>query len=255
MSNDAKSTRDDAPAGAPKRCAICAVRETSVCALCDAKELGELDAANFTRQFAAGQEILGAGTPVAFVGSVISGVVRLTRTMADGRRQIVGLLFPGDFIGRAALGVSDYDAVAASDVTLCAFRRTQFEALLRATPHLERRRLSMTLDELDAAREQLLLLGRKSAREKVASFLALFARRLGHDEEADDGVTRVFEIPLNRDEIGDCLGLTIETVSRQISRLRREAIIEVARNREFRVLDLQALLEETGDDSDGGILS
>ena len=108
---------------------------------------------------------------------MIEGVAQLATLLPDGRRQMVGLLFPSDFVGRPGRSRIDYDIVAATAVTLCMFRKADFERLLRAHPALERRLLEMTLDELDAAREWMLLLGRKTAREKVASLILLMARR------------------------------------------------------------------------------
>jgi CRP/FNR family transcriptional regulator len=139
-------------------------------------------------------------------------------------------------------------------VTLCCFRRKPFEQLLMTTPHVAERLLDMTLDELDAAREWMLILGRKTAREKIASLLAIIARR-----ESVIGMSPLsgqinINLPLTREAMADYLGLTLETVSRQISALKREGIIHLDGKRRIRVDDFQALLLETGDDMDGGMI-
>ncbi len=235
----------------PLRCADCAIRERAVCSYCTGSELSQLDRIKSYRSYAAGQEIIGAGEPLEFVGSVVEGVVKLTKTLIDGRRQMVGLLFPSDFLGRAMREKSEYDAVAATEVLLCTFQRRPFEGVLTRTPSLEQRLLEMTLDELDAAREWLLLLGRKTAREKVASFLCIVARRTG--QSAEPGEMR-FQIPLSREDMADYLGLTIETVSRQISSLKKEGVIETEGARSVRAPDFAALLEASGDDAEGGMI-
>jgi CRP/FNR family transcriptional regulator len=184
------------------------------------------------------------------VGSVVEGVATISSTLADGRRQMVGLLLPADFIGRPGRARSAYDVVAATPVRLCMFRRPEFERMLRHSPHLEQRLLEMTLDELDAARAWMLLLGRKTAREKIASLLVIMARRDAalHDDAPRDGIT--FPLYLSREAIADYLGLTIETVSRQISALRREGVIALPDTRVVRIPAFARLLEHAGEVAD-----
>jgi CRP/FNR family transcriptional regulator len=175
--------------------------------------------------------------------------------MEDGRRQMVGLLLPSDFLGRPNRESATYDVTATTDLQLCCFRRTPFLGIMGETPHIAQRLLEMTLDELDAARDWMLLLGRKTAREKIASFLTIIARR-----DATYSTTRglgevSFDLPLTREAMADYLGLTLETVSRQMSGLKRDGVIRLEGKRHVVVPDFELLLDETGDDADGGILS
>jgi CRP/FNR family transcriptional regulator len=226
------------------RCGACPIRERAVCAYCAADELERLDAIKSYREYPAGREIMAAGERCAMVGSIVRGVVKLTKTMPDGRSQMVGLLFPGDFLGHPRRLVAEFDAVAATDTTLCLFQRAPFEALLRDTPHLEGRLLDMTLNELDAAREWLLLLGRKSARERIATFLLMLARRAGGGE----GLPAVtFTMPLSRGEMAEYLGLTIETVSRHMTRLRADGVIGFDSAKAVTAPDFASLAAEAGD--------
>ncbi|MFN7001703.1 MAG: cyclic nucleotide-binding domain-containing protein, partial [Elioraea tepidiphila] len=117
-----------------------------------------------------------AGDRMEFVGSVVTGIATLTQTMEDGRRQMVGLLLPSDFVGRPGRPVAAFDVTATTDLVMCCFRKKPFEDLMATTPHIAQRLLEMTLDELDAAREWMLLLGRKTARDGGATALAIAAQ-------------------------------------------------------------------------------
>lgn len=239
-----------------KDCKDCPIRHRSVCARCEPDELEKLEQGKYYRTFEPGQTVLWSGDRMEFVASVISGVATLSQTMEDGRTQMVGLLLPSDFIGRPGRDTAPYDVTAVSDVTLCCFRRRPFEELMVTTPHVSQRLLEMALDELDAAREWMLLLGRKTAREKIASLIAIIARRDSELKAAlmADGELAV-DLPLTREAMADYLGLTLETVSRQISTLKREGIISLDGKRRVVIPDFERLLDETGDDSDGGPLA
>ncbi len=236
--------------GAPDRCSGCPIRHRAVCSYSSPSELTELDAAKFYQEYIPGQEIVGEGEPTKALGSVVSGVVALHKTLEDGRRQMVGLLFPSDFIGRPLRPVAPYDAIAVTPVKMCMFHRGQFERLLASSSNLERRLLEMTLDELDAARDWMVLLGRKTARERLASFLMIVAKRqvLLEKRELRDGM--LVEIPLTREAIAEFLGLTIETVSRQFTSLRKEGVLELPDRRHAVLADLDALREMAGDYGD-----
>lgn len=248
------ATRRDPPV-AHVRCKDCMIRDRAVCSNCTPQELEFLEAIKSYRTFRPGEEIVAMGETTDFLGSVVEGCVGLSHLMSDGRRQMVGLLFPSDFIGRPMRPKAPFDAVAVGNVRLCVFARSKFEALLRETPAMEQRLLEMTLDELDGARDWMVLLGRKSAREKVATFFAIVSRRLAQVRHValSDGVS--LELPLTREDMADYLGLTIETVSRQISALKKEGLIQMSDARHLTIPDYNALLEAAGDDGDGGLVA
>lgn len=233
-----------------ERCSDCPIRHRAVCSYSTPSLLSELDAAKFYKDFAPGQEIIGEGEPCESLGSVVEGVVALHRTLEDGRRQTVGLLFPADFVGRPLRRIAPYDAIAVTPVRMCMFHRKRFEDILSRNPVLERRLLEMTLDELDAARNWMLLLGRKNAIEKLASFLMTLAHRaamLG-GKEFEDGLA--VSLPLTREAIAEYLGLTIETVSRQFGVLKRNSVIQLPDPRVTVIEDLRALMHLAGEDPD-----
>lgn len=224
-------------------CDTCAVRHRAVCGVLSDDEIARLNAIARFKTFAGGSMILRDHDEPDYFANVVAGVVKLTKTLSDGRQQIVGLQFPSDFLGRPFRNRTPYCAEAANDVTLCTFERNQFERLVKETPGIERRLFEHTLDELDAAQEWMVLLGRKSATEKVASFLLMVARRsrlvgCDHGMAGDPGR---FDLPLSRNEIADYLGLTIETVSRQFTGLRRHGVIQLEGPRSLVVPDIGKL--------------
>lgn len=237
-----------------QHCGDCPIRHRAVCSRADQSELVQLDQIKYYRSFEAGQTIVWSGDQMDFVASVVSGIATLTQTMEDGRRQMVGLLLPSDFVGRPGRPSAAYDVTATTDLVMCCFRKSRFEDLMQRMPHISNRLLEMTLDELDAAREWMLLLGRKTAREKIASLLAIIARRDAALRLRGMDGTLSFDLPLTREAMADYLGLTLETVSRQISALKRDGIIVLEGTRHVTVPSFHKLLEEAADDSDGGLL-
>ncbi len=235
-------------------CVDCPIRHRAVCATCAPDELSRLEEIKYYKTYGAGQPIAFAGDEMGFVGSVVKGVATISQTMADGRKQMVGLLLPSDFLGRPGRATTPYDVQAASEVTLCCFRKKPFEALMRTTPHVAERLLDMSLDELDAAREWMLVLGRKTAREKIASLISIIVRRETSLQVRRPKGLLSIDLPLTREEMADYLGLTLETVSRQISALKKDGVIILEGNRHVTIPDIDRLLEEAGDDSDGGML-
>ncbi len=232
-------------------CGDCPIRYRAVCARCDDGELDLLNRIKTYETYPAGKTILWAGESMRFLGSVVTGVATLSHTLEDGRRQMVGLLLPSDFVGRPGRSASPYDVTAVTDVTLCRFNRTEFEKIIGASPRIGGRLLEMTMDELDAARDWMLILGRKTAREKIASFLAILARRQLALSPGRSAGAVSFELPITREAIADYLGLTLETVSRQMTALRKDGVIEAPSLRRIVAPDFSALLAETGDDADG----
>ncbi|MHA3913473.1 Crp/Fnr family transcriptional regulator [Halovulum sp. GXIMD14793] len=226
----------------PLVCRSCEARNRGVCGALTPPQLSELARHTQQRKLSSEEVLSAEGEDSANYGNIVSGVVRLSKLMADGRQQIVGLQFAPDFIGRPFQRGNNVTAEAATDLRVCAFPKTVLDRLIAETPELEHRLHEQALRELDEARDWMLTLGRKTAAEKVASFLHLIA--IHFDPEAEDqGKPIRFELPLKRADIADFLGLTIETVSRQITRLRRDGIISVENNRTVSVPDLSRLHE------------
>ncbi len=235
-----------------QKCSDCPIRHRAVCARCSPSELDRLEQLKTYKSFKAGDPILWRGDKLTYVASLVQGVATLGKTMEDGRTQMVGLLLPSDFIGRPGRAEIDFDVVAVTDVTLCCFQRKPFEEMIQSTPHIAQRLVEMALDELDVAREWMLLLGRKTAREKIATFIHMLVQRqhLGGVEDTKKDLV----LPLTQEQIANYLGLTLETVSRQLGAMKKEGIVHFSDRRHFKVVDFPALQIATGDDSDGGML-
>lgn len=234
------------------KCTQCPIRHRAVCARCDDEEMALLEQVKSYRSYAAGDVILWRGENLQFVASLVDGVASLSKTLEDGRTQMVGLLLPSDFIGRPGRERIEFDVTATTDVTLCCFERKPFERIVQNTPHVAQRLMELALDELDSARDWMLLLGRKTAREKIATFIEMLVRR--STMTVPDGTPQDLSLPMTRDQIANYLGLTLETVSRQFNALKKEGIISFSDRRKFEVVDMAALHDATGDDSDGGMI-
>ena len=228
----------------PLVCRACEARHGGVCGALTPEQLTELSKHSSRHRLDPGAEVIGQGETVVNYSNIIRGVVKLTKVMADGRQQIVGLQFAPDFLGRPFLAESAIAAEAATESEICNFSRGVLDRLVKKTPELEHKLHRQALKELDEARDWMLTLGRKSAQEKVASFLYLIATHI--DPESID--TSAFDLPLSRADIADFLGLTIETVSRQFTKLRKENVIQIENNRRVTVPDMDRLMRFAGND-------
>jgi len=221
-------------------CASCAVRGRAICASLDAGELAELGRMGRRQRVKSGHTLIWEGDDAPLVANVLKGVLKLVVAASDGREQIVGIVFASDFIGRPFGKESLYRVTAMTDAEVCIYNRNSFDAFAGAHPHLQQKLLRRTLDELDRARYWMMLLGRKSAAEKVASFLLEMSDRLaGHagPTRRDDG----FELPFGRQQIADILGLTIETTCRQLTRMRADGLLDLPSRREVVIHDRRAV--------------
>lgn len=232
----------------PVLCQSCEARHRGICGVLTPPQLVELSKHTAKTKLEPDSEISHAGQKVVRYANIMSGVVKLSKLMADGRQQIVGLQFAPDFLGRPFARQSGISAEAATEVRVCSFPSTVLDALIQKNPELEHRLYEQALEELDEARDWMLTLGRKTAAEKVASFLYLVAVNIDPESVSGDNIVQ-FEIPLKRADIADFLGLTIETVSRQITKLRQAGVINLVNNRIVEIPDLErlnTLSEQTG---------
>ncbi|WP_404338318.1 Crp/Fnr family transcriptional regulator [Sphingomonas sp. MMS12-HWE2-04] len=225
----------------PGRCIACAARESGVCASFADEELGALHAIGRKRLLPPGQVVISAGDSAAICANLVAGVLKVVREEADGRAQIVGLLFPGDMVGELFVEEANDTVVALSAVELCVYPRRALEAVLARHPAAENLLLRRALATLAETRRWMLMLGRRHAPEKLAAFLLDMDRRLDR-AEGDES----YELPMGRAAIGEVLGLTIETVSRQMTAMKRAGLIALPGLRRVCLLDRAALARIAG---------
>lgn len=218
-------------------CLSCDARVFSVCGSLEPEDLARLDAIAERTTHAAGEGLVRQGDEARHVFNISSGSVRVYKLLADGRRQITGFLFAGDFLGLATGERYAFSVEAVEDTTVCRFSKSEYRALIREQPALEASLLQRATHELEAAQNQILLLGRKTARERLASFL-LDLPDLDPLRRSRTGQVR---LPMSRTEIADYLGVTIETVSREFTRLRTLGLIEMPSPKAVRIIDAERL--------------
>jgi CRP-like cAMP-binding protein len=183
-------------------------------------------------------EIYGQSEPTEFCWRVVSGCVRTAKLLEDGRRQIGEFLWVGDLLGMDDLDLHAFNAEAVTDVTLRRYPRRMVEALAQSHTGLALRLRTLAVANLRRAYQQMALLSRKTATERIASFLLDMDRRSTATDRP------IVDLPMSRADIADYLGLTIETVCRAFARLQRDGIVAVLRSG-FELLDRVALLELT----------
>ncbi|MBB4838565.1 CRP/FNR family transcriptional regulator [Sphingomonas kyeonggiensis] len=214
------------PGCAPARCQACKARGNSLCAAMGDGEISALHAIGRRRSLPAGQVFNWAGDQNNHCATVVEGMLKVTASTEDGREQIVGLLFPGDFVGELFEEDATLTVSTLCDTDLCTYPRAAFERTLEDHPRMERMLLRRTLAALGDARSRMLALGRRNAKERIAGFLLDLVERTG--QPAGNGGVRI-AIPISRGEMADYLGLTIETVSRQLSQLKASGILAFAK--------------------------
>jgi CRP/FNR family transcriptional regulator len=194
------------------------------------------------------------GTPVFWQGDqasavfeIVEGVLRTFKILADGRRVITGFLYPGDIVGVSLRDRYLYSAEAVVPAKLRRFARARFEDEIEHRPELRPQLFARLCDEMAAAQDQMVLLACKSAEERVASFLLSVARRTRHRPA---GNSAVIEIPMTRLDMADYLGLTIETVSRTMTKLTARAVIAPAGRHTVALRNMEQLASLAGDDDE-----
>lgn len=199
-------------------CDHCQARKLSVCAALEPGELASLDKLARKLCFPSRETMFEQDEPSDVVYNITGGAVRLYKLLPDGRRQVVGFALTGDFLGLSMAERNVFSADALTEVTACQFTRQNFSDFVDNHPHLLRRLHAFASHELSIAQEQMVILGRRTAEEKVVAFLIGMRDRWARV----NGSTVNVPLPMTRQDIGDFLGLTVETVSRMFTRLAKQ---------------------------------
>ena len=234
-------------------CHGCLIRESSFCSATPDSGLDVLSRSRRRVRIPKRQTIVCEGEPATSFFNVTNGDVKLIRSSPDGRRpQIVGFRVAGEFFATPASDRYTITAEAVTDVEVCVFSHQRLSRILRQWPNLLARLFQMSNEQLTDSEEQVFLLGRKSARERVVSFLLAFGTRTACNRHR---VLRQVNLPMTRTDIADFLGLTIETVSRVFAKLAKERLITVEVARSVQFLNLPALQQIAGDPPQRGTLA
>lgn len=211
------------PGHGEHRCESCKIRLMSICGSLDLKEIGDIEHISRPLCYAPKDALMREGEHSETVFNITTGMVRLSRTLPDGQRQIVGFAVPGDFLGLDLNDHVHFSAEAVTHVSACRFQRSAFVEFVDARPRVMKRLQELTAHELSHAQDHMVILGRKNADGKLAAFLINLRDRLARIEHV------VVNVPLamTRQDIADYLGLTIETVSRTLSKFAKQKLIVI----------------------------
>jgi CRP/FNR family transcriptional regulator, anaerobic regulatory protein len=235
------------------RCMRCSASVRSVCGLSDLVTHADIAAVSGRRFVVAGQTILASGGEAAVVGTVLGGILKVSKTLPDGRERILTLLYPGEFFGQLFTDTMDFAVEAATDVEICVADRLAYEGVIGRHPKLEHAILLATSRALAVARESSLLLSCLTSLERVATYLLVTVGRRHH---LFNGIrlptlNAVATLGISRSDVASYLGTTIETISRHLHYLEHKGVILILDNNHFEVLDADRLQSIAGvSDSD-----
>lgn len=222
-------------------CSTCGSRITGLCHKLDASALDDISSDSQRFHLAPKSLIFREGDVAGRAYSIVEGVVKLSRLLPDGKQQVVGFRFAGDILGYGAGKTYPFDAETLTSGHFCRIERGRLDALLRLYPQMERRMLDLCLRELSNTQDQLVTVGRRSAEARVASFLLGLAEAY----RQRGALPAELPMPMTRSDIGDFLGLTLETVSRSFAAFKRQKLIAEPGQHRLRILDMGALLSLT----------
>lgn len=216
----------------------------------EAATLRDLSAICRLRRYEAGKTVTHDGEPSEYIGCVRSGFLRMQKTLSDGRQQIVGLLVEGDMFGQVFSGPQHYAIEAATDSEVWAFQRAPFEALLLRAPDLERVVLLNVLNELDRARDWMVIVSGQRVTGKLAGFLLTMCSTFAEVDHIlrDDGDGPEVTIPICRTDLANLLGTRPESLSRAFHTLHDAGEICLLKPDVVRIRDIEALARRAGDE-------
>jgi CRP/FNR family transcriptional regulator len=223
-------------------CASCLVRQTALCAALKEDDIQRLEKIMRTKTLSADELLVEQGSERHNVYTVTKGMLRLYSELPDGRRQISGFLMPGDYLGLADEDFHSQTVDAVVPSTLCAFKVRDMDHLMDDSPELRDRLFILTRDALRQARESQMMLGRLAPVEKLASFLLILSARLAKRGHTANPVP----LEMNRTDIADHLGLTIETVSRSFTKLKMQGLIHLPEPHLVEICNVRSLTAVAG---------
>jgi CRP/FNR family transcriptional regulator len=226
------------------RCLICSVRSINMCGSLEPEELGRLSKIARCETFSSGETLFHEGDPNGSVYNITDGAVRLSTMLKNGRRQVIGFMFAGDFIGFSDRETYPWTGESVRGAKVCKFARNDLARAVKELPKIEHRLLEMATNDLSSAQEHITMLGQGSAAEKVSAFLLMLSRKAA----TRGGVDNPVHLPMTREDIADYLGLAFETVSRCFTRLENQGLIAIESTRVVRIKNFEALEDYSEDE-------
>lgn len=212
-------------------CALCDVRKKSICADLSTDEMKEVSQTMAHLPVKEGQTVIKEGEGSEYLFVVVSGSFRIVRMLEDGRRQIVGFAFPGDYLGMGEAVDNDYSVEALEPSLVCRFSQKYLDEMSERHPSIKDRLIAKGRTELHKAQDHIVILGKQNAEERVMTFLRMLSRQLGGDE---------IYLSMSRQDMADYLGLRLETLSRTLTKLRKSGEITKI---EGRIVELTPLAQ------------
>lgn len=234
----APAVRNNSPLPSDHPCAGCNARTAAVCGVLECEKLSAFRKLGTQFRLAAGQPLFHEGDQATRVYTVTRGSLKLYKLLPDGRRQVTGFMQPGDFLGISVDDEHAFSAEALEPSQLCGFPRNRFDDFTEDNGEMERELYRLAVHELAAAQQQMVLLGRKTAAERLASFFLGLADR---EERGSNAKARFVSLPMSRSDIADYLGLTKETISRVLSQFKSRRVIRLDAINRIEILDREGL--------------
>lgn len=219
-------------------CETCPVRDRAACSALSFEERAKLAKIGRQREVRRGETVMAAGDENIACATLVSGALKIASYDSEGSERILSLVHPAGFVGEMFAPLAHYDIVALTDSRLCVFSRTEYEAAVEQYPALGNALLRRSAADLFETRSLVDLMGRRSAEVRVAGLVEAFAKAAS---DSPCHLASDFELPLTRGEMAGLLGLTIETVSRQLSRLEKQGVIKRQGARGVEIRDAPAL--------------
>ena len=223
------------------RCTICKVRTYSFCRCLDDSKLQVFSNISFQKEFSNGENIFIENDPSQYLYNITEGNVKIYQLLDDGRIQIIGFLYPGDFFGTYRNNKYNYCAQSIGELKVCVFEQKILDRYLDENPVLSKELLNKTSFELTLAQDRITVLGKLKAVERISKFLL----NISEQRERIGWQNNPISLPMTRQDIADYLGLTIETVSREFSNLKSSNIIKIISSKQIYLADLESLKKFT----------
>ena len=219
------------------RCTLCKVRTYSFCRCLSEDKLKLFSNISFEKNFSNKENIFIQNDPSMHLYNITEGNVKIYQLLDDGRIQIIGFLYPGDFFGSYRNNKYNYCAEAIGDLKTCVFDQKILDKYLDENPVLAKELLNQTSYELTLAQDRLTVIGKLNAIERIGKFILNISEQRNRIGWQNNPIS----LPMTRQDIADYLGLTIETVSREFSNLKLNNVIKGITSKQFYINDMDKL--------------